>query len=174
MQYYHCPELANVDAIATERKYTNRDEVWVSPQNFGEEYDKKLGIFFAEHIHEDEEIRYITGGSGFFDVRDQGDEWIRIHLQKDDMIILPAGIYHRFTTDVNNVSFMLNVYTILTLPIRGTNWPNWLQDIRAMRLFQTEPKWVPLNRGTPDCDQNKYRMEYLSKLGLAEPANDRQ
>lgn len=105
VQYHHCPALADVDAIARERSYTNRDEVWVSPQKFGgDEYDKKLAMFFAEHIHEDEEIRYITGGSGFFDVRDKADEWVRIQLQKDDMIILPAGICHRFTPDVNNVS----------------------------------------------------------------------
>lgn len=36
-----------------------------------------------------------------------------------------------------------------------------------MRLFQSEPKWVPLNRGTPECDQNQYRQEYLRSLGLA-------
>jgi 1,2-dihydroxy-3-keto-5-methylthiopentene dioxygenase len=29
---------------------------------------------------------------------------VRIQLEKDDMIILPAGIYHRFTTDESNVS----------------------------------------------------------------------
>ena len=95
--------MADVDEIATERSYKNRDEIIVSPDKMGDVYEDKVKMFFNEHLHEDEEIRYILDGNGFFDVRDPKDEWVRIRLEKEDLIILPAGIFHRFTTDSKNV-----------------------------------------------------------------------
>lgn len=103
MLYYHMPSVSSVDTLAQERGYRNRDEITVSPEKMGDIYEDKVKSFFAEHLHEDEEIRYIRDGKGYFDVRSRDDKWVRIHLEKDDLIILPAGIYHRFTTDETNV-----------------------------------------------------------------------
>jgi 1,2-dihydroxy-3-keto-5-methylthiopentene dioxygenase len=105
--YRHCPSVSAVDVLAAERAYKNRDEITVSPDKMGAVYEDKVKMFFNEHLHEDEEIRYILDGHGYFDVRSEGDEWVRIRLEKDDLLVLPAGIYHRFTTDEGNVSFCL-------------------------------------------------------------------
>ncbi|KAL4801355.1 Acireductone dioxygenase ARD family [Aspergillus unguis] len=139
--YHHLPELSDVDTLAKERGYKNRDEIVVAPATMGDAYETKVKTFFAEHLHEDEEIRYIRDGEGYFDVRGKEDEWVRIRLVKDDLIILPAGIYHRFTTDEKNY-------------------------IKAMRLFQEEPKWTPLNRG-PELDENQHRKGYLETLSAS-------
>ena len=124
--YYKCPSIGSLDEIATARQYKNRDEITVSPDKMGDMYEEKVRMFFNEHLHEDEEIRYILDGEGFFDVRSMDNDWVRIRLEKDDLLILPAGIWHRFTTDSKNVSisdiflsfpawfvsFLANIYSI--------------------------------------------------------------
>lgn len=97
-----------------ERSYKNRDEIIVSPEKMGAAYEDKVKMFFNEHLHEDEEIRYILDGEGFFDVRGVDDEWVRIRLSQGDLIILPAGIYHRFTTDSKNVCRFAVVFGLCT------------------------------------------------------------
>lgn len=97
-------DLDSVNRIAAERQYKNRDEIEISPTTLPG-YEEKIASFFNEHLHEDEEIRYILGGGGYFDVRDAEDDWVRIRLEKGDLMIMPPGIYHRFTTDEQNVGF---------------------------------------------------------------------
>ncbi|KAI4259567.1 MAG: hypothetical protein L6R42_004515 [Xanthoria sp. 1 TBL-2021] len=138
--YYSFPpssptSATDVEDIAKTRNYVNRDEITVSPAAMGAVYEDKIKMFYDEHMHEDEEIRYILQGAGYFDVRDAQDKWVRIKVEQGDLLILPAGIYHRFTVNEDNY-------------------------INAVRLFKTEPKWAALNRGE-DTDANKLREEYL-------------
>ncbi|GAV09220.1 hypothetical protein RvY_18795 [Ramazzottius varieornatus] len=125
-----------LNEITHARRCNFRDIIEISPSKMGDQSISKLDIFFAEHLHNDDEIRFIVEGSGYFDVRDRDDKWIRIAVEKGDLIVLPAGIYHRFTLDQK-------LY------------------IKAMRLFVGEPVWTPYNRDDK-TDESAARSGYLS------------
>jgi len=118
--------------LRDDRGYSYADIITVHPDTLPG-YEEKVKSFFEEHIHDAEEIRYIIGGSGYFDVRDLDDKWVRIWVRKGDLMTLPEGIYHRFTVDTDD-------------------------KIHAMRLFIGQPIWTPFNR---PCEEHESREKYV-------------
>ena len=131
----------------------------------------------GRHLHEDEEIRYILGGSGFFDVRGTlssfstgqyrhtdrigaghfDDQWIRLALEKGDLIVLPPG--YAMTNRLKGSKLISRIYHRFTVDTANT--------ITAMRLFQDEPKWTPHSRSQADTDTRQARAEYLEQVKKA-------
>lgn len=75
------------------------------------------------------------------------------------MIVIPAGIYHRFTLDTNVTTILIKKLIIFS----------WLRKIllsfqnfiKAKRFFIGEPVWLPYNRPS---DTMECRKSYLEKL----------
>ncbi|KAL8569994.1 hypothetical protein ACOMHN_056426 [Nucella lapillus] len=144
--YFHVPHDQSDKAdkstimgkLCDNRGYTYEDVVDIQPTKLPN-YEEKLKSFFEEHLHADEEIRYCLAGSGYFDVRNPHDQWIRIELVPEDLIILPAGIYHRFTLDKDNY-------------------------IKARRLFVGEPVWTPHSRPAENHPARKsYEQRFIKE-----------
>merc|ERR1712232_440114 len=98
-----------LSALRDARGYTWADIITVHPDTLPG-FEDKIKSFFEEHIHDAEEIRYILGGSGYFDVRDLEDKWVRIHIHAGDLITLPEGIYHRFTCDDKHLIHAMRLF----------------------------------------------------------------
>jgi len=120
--------------IRHDRGYSYADIITIHPDHLPG-YEEKVSSFFKEHIHDAEEIRYVVGGSGYFDVRDKDDRWVRIRFKKGDLMTLPEGIYHRFTKDSINT-------------------------IHLMRLFIGNPIWTSFNR---PCEEHPSRKKYVEQ-----------
>ncbi|KAJ8290604.1 hypothetical protein GJAV_G00015170 [Gymnothorax javanicus] len=133
--YEDDPVLEN---IRQEGHYNYMDIVTVHRDTMPN-YNEKLKAFYKEHLHLDDEIRYVLDGAAYFDVRDQDDKWIRIFVSKGTMILLPAGIYHRFTPDKAN-------YT------------------KAMRLFSGEPQWKAYFRPAGHFEVRKKYLQSLKSI----------
>lgn len=141
--YQYIDNTEDLERLAKERDYKNRDVVNLNLGSFGGDetaYNNKMRQFYTEHYHEDEEIRYVQAGEGYFDVRDKNEKWVRAKLEKNDLLILPAGIYHRFT--------------LLSR----------LKNVTAMRLFKDEPKWEAINRS--ENRETEARLDYARSVAV--------
>lgn len=55
------PAKRTMEAIRAERGYAHADEVACSASAMGDAFPAKCAMFYEEHLHEDEEIRYVGG-----------------------------------------------------------------------------------------------------------------
>lgn len=117
------PERAAlIDSVKRKHGYVDEDFVELKPDM--ENLEAICAKFDKEHYHTEDEVRFVVDGEGIFDVRGDGDSWIRIEVTVGDMIVIPARTYHRFF-------------------LTGR------KHIRCMRLFANHDGWAPLYRDAP-------------------------
>ena len=110
---------ALIDSIKREHGSVDQDFIELAPST--PNLEAICAKFDREHLHTEDEVRYVVAGEGIFDVRDENDGWIRIEVVEGDLIVIPARTHHRF--------FLTDK-----------------KQIRCMRLFANHDGWSPLYR----------------------------
>jgi 1,2-dihydroxy-3-keto-5-methylthiopentene dioxygenase len=107
---------APLDRIKRERGYVEQDQVALSPVT--PNLDAICAKFVDEHFHDDDEVRFVLEGEGIFDIRSRDDRWMRVFVERGDLIIVPKDRHHRFMLTES-------------------------KSIRCVRLFKDASGWVP-------------------------------
>jgi len=105
-----------LDTLKAQRGYVEQDIVELNPDTPG--LDELCAKFEGEHLHTDDEVRYVLEGEGIFDLRSKDDRWMRVTVEPGDLLVVPANLHHRF---------------LLTSR----------KHIRCVRLFKDSSGWVP-------------------------------
>jgi 1,2-dihydroxy-3-keto-5-methylthiopentene dioxygenase len=105
-----------VDELKSARGYVAQDVIALEPTT--PNLDAICAKFVDEHFHDDDEVRFVLEGEGIFDIRSQDDRWMRVFVERGDLIVVPKDRHHRF---------------LLTEK----------KQIRCVRLFRDQSGWVP-------------------------------
>jgi len=108
-----------LETLKRDRGYIAQDEIELRPDTPG--IEAICAKFADEHLHDDDEVRFILNGEGIFDIRSRGDRFMRVVVERGDLIVVPAQRYHRFQLTDS-------------------------RTIRAVRLFKDASGWVPRYR----------------------------
>lgn len=87
----HGPAL---EAFMHEQGYVTRDEIRLDPET--PDLPAIQAKFDREHLHTDDEVRYVLSGDGIFDIRSTDDRWMRVVVETEDLISVPKNRHHRF------------------------------------------------------------------------------
>lgn len=137
-------DFSVVNQIVKERLYKHTDELRVSQTCKDDQF---LERWFQEHFNEDEQIRLVTDGSCFYDIRSKQDTWIRMHAQAGDLLVFSAGAYHRGTLDENDY-------------------------VQQLRVFRDAQRFAPLFRSDKRSDAHPSRLQYLKMLKKGNVASE--
>ncbi|CAG9532051.1 unnamed protein product [Cercopithifilaria johnstoni] len=87
--------------LAKERNLTKQDIYTLNAQTTVD-FEDKIEKLFEEAKLSSEIAVLIIEGSAYYDIEDNYGKWLRILCEFDDLLIIPAGKLHRFTTTTEN------------------------------------------------------------------------
>src|SRR3989344_8692300 len=85
---------ADLDRIKKNWSYSAQDIVELSPAT--PNLETICAKFDKEHLHTDDEVRFVLSGEGYFDIRSKDERWMHVFVEKGDFILVPADRHHIF------------------------------------------------------------------------------
>lgn len=85
-----------LSAVKTEKNVTFTDMFTVSESML--DFDDKMEQFYEPQVQKEDVISMVVEGTCYYDVEPEDDSWIRVQLEKGDLIVIPKGLSYRFTT----------------------------------------------------------------------------
>ena len=120
----------SLDKLKAERGYIEQDIVELKPDM--ENLDAICDKFKDEHLHTDDEVRYVLDGEGIFDLRSKDDRWMRVTVEPGDLLVvnesrvLPARLRGRKTTGAEAEILLL----MLNIMMKYLNWKHHLAAMK--------------------------------------------
>jgi len=94
--------VSQLNWITNEHKFVFENELQIK-EGLTPRLDEKIKEWYQPHTHALEESRLVLDGQAYYDIEDPSSEkWIRVLIEKGDLIIIPVGCMHRFTPDTKN------------------------------------------------------------------------
>jgi 1,2-dihydroxy-3-keto-5-methylthiopentene dioxygenase len=106
-----------IDKLKARGGYVTADVINVTAETPG--LDAMLAKFSREHLHDEDEVRFIVHGHGVFHVHPSNEAVVAIEVEAGDLIRVPRGTWHWFDLCSD-------------------------RQIRAIRLFQDPAGWTPV------------------------------
>ncbi|CAD6192024.1 unnamed protein product [Caenorhabditis auriculariae] len=86
--------------VKAERNVSSSDVFTISESIA--DFNDKLEEFYEPQQRADDVVSLVIDGSCYYDVEPEEDEWIRVQLERGDLLVIPKGLSHRFTTTPKN------------------------------------------------------------------------
>lgn len=106
-----------VTRVMSDKGYASADVIRLTPET--PNLDGLLAKFDKEHLHDEDEVRFVVGGRGVFTIHNDDDNIVfDVEVEPGDLLIVPEGTWHWFTLCED-------------------------RTITCIRLFKSQAGWTP-------------------------------